>query len=172
MGDDFILLGKVTRAHGIRGEIKVYPYSDDPGNFRQYRVLYLAAGEDAPRRPFVNEQARIQGNQVLLRLEGCVSRNQAEELVGEQVWLRREDLPEPAEDEFYLHELEGKLVVTEEGDAVGEVTGIMVTGAHDILVVRDGSREHLLPLVSEFLVRIEADRVVLNLPPGLLEING
>ncbi len=169
--DDFVLLGKVTRAHGIRGEIKVYPYSGDPGNFKKYRTLYLSAGADTARRAFVCQGARIQGNQVLLRLEGCGDRDQAQRLVGREVWLRREDLPELDEDEFYLHELEGRLVVTNQGDEVGRVTGILATGAHDILVVRDGTREHLVPLVAEFLVRIEDDRVVLDLPPGLLEIN-
>ncbi len=169
--DDFVLLGKVTRAHGIRGEIKVFPYSGEPGNFRSYRTLYLSAGSGSARRAFACERARIQGNQALLKLEGCSSRDQAELLVGSEVWLHRDDLPPLEDDEYYLHELEGKLVVTGQGREIGRVTGIMATGAHDILVVREGAREHLLPLVPEFLVRIEEERVVLDLPPGLLEIN-
>ncbi len=169
---DFVLLGKVTRAHGIRGEIRIHPYSGEPENFRNYRTLYLSLEGSSGRRPFVSERARVQGRQALVRLKGCTSRDQAELLVGCEVWLRSEDLPTLDEDEYYLHEMQGRRAVTRQGDEIGVVTGIMATGAHEILVVRHGTREHLIPLVAEFLVRIEKERVVLDLPPGLLEING
>jgi len=166
-----VLLGRITKPHGIRGEVKVHPFSGRPENFLHYREILLGPEKREQRIPYRIEKARVQGRQVLLQLSGCDDRNRAESLVGWQVWLRREDLPAPGEDEFYLLELEGKRVVTTGGDELGQVTGVMETAAHDILLITGRSREYLVPVQKGFIVRIGDDEVVLDVPPGLLDIN-
>ncbi|GAB4338551.1 MAG: ribosome maturation factor RimM [Desulfobulbaceae bacterium] len=169
--DELVLLGKVTKPHGIRGEVKMYPYSGRPENFLQYREVLLGTEQDPQRIPYGIEKARVQGKQVLLKLEGCETRAQADSLAGMQVWLRKSDLPELNEDEFYLLELEGKRVVTTGGRQLGRVAAVLETAAHDILSIRDGRREYLVPVREGLVVRLGEDEVVLDVPPGLLDIN-
>ncbi len=172
MAADLVLLGRITKPHGIRGEIKVYPYSGLPENFLAYSRLVLRGGDGLLERSWNVEKARVQKRQVLLKLEGCDSRNEAETLVGREVWIQRADLPAIGEDEFYLHDLLGREVVARDGTVYGVVTGMLATGAHDIARVKQGGREYLVPLVPEFLVSVTEGRIVVDLPPGLLEING
>ena len=171
--DELVLLGKVSKAHGIRGEIKVYPYSGDPEQFvRSYRRLYLS--DDAKGVPTVYrvEKSRVQGGQVLLKLDGCTDRTTAETLKGYEVYAHADDLPELDEDEFYLHALQGKEVIDTSGTFLGTCSHFIDTGAHDLLVIKQAGEEYLIPTVSEFIVAVEENRVILDLPPGLLEING
>ena len=168
---DFILLGKVTKPHGIRGEVKVYPFSGQPENFLHYREVFFALREEGERIPYTVEKCRVQGNQVLLQLKGCSTRSEAEELVGRQVWLDSQDLPELEKDEYYWHDFVGKRVITEDGNELGKVTGILETGAHDILAVNDQNNEYLIPVIDTFLISYDDNEVVLKLPPGLLDIN-
>jgi len=168
---DLVLLGKVTKPHGIRGEVKVYPYSGEPENFLQYSRVLLAASEDAVPVPYKIERARVQKNIVLLQLENCVSRNDAETLVHSLLYVHEDELPEPAQDEFYLRDLEGRQMVTEQGQVIGRVSGILISGGQELALVTDGEHEYMIPLVPEFLVAIDENEVRVSLPPGLLEIN-
>ena len=168
---DLVLLGKVTRPHGIRGEVKVYPYSGEPENFLHYSRVLLAPEENSVPRPYTIERARVQKNSVLLQLKECLTRNQAEELVNFLLYLPEDELPEPEPGEFYLRELEGKQVVTEQGEILGTVDGILQRGVQDLARVTNGQKEYLIPLVPEFFVALDNTRVTVSLPPGLLDIN-
>ncbi len=168
---EYVLIGKVAKPHGIRGEIKVYPYSGRQDNFLGYKKIFLAAGEDEARIPYGVESSRIQGKLALLKLSGVTTRNAAELLVGRAVWLLRRDLPGLKKGEYYWNDLVGKRAVTDEGRELGQVKSVMATAAHDILTVTDRGHEYLIPLAGEILVRLDENEVVLNLPPGLLEIN-
>lgn len=167
---DFILLGKITKPHGIRGEVKIYPYSGQPENFPDYRKMYIGPSEEE-RVPYTIERARVQGKTVILKLDGCGDRSAAEHLVDHELWLERDDLPDLGDEEYYWADLEDKAVRTEDGLELGWVTGILDTGAHDILSVTGRGHEYLIPIREEFVVTIDDHEVVLRLPPGLLEIN-
>lgn len=167
---DFILLGKITKPHGIRGEVKIYPYSGQPENFLDYPKMYIGA-PDKEKVPYTIERARVQGNTVILKLDGCADRSTAELLADHEVWLERDDLPALSDDEYYWANLEGKTVRTDDGIELGRVTGVLDTGAHDILSVTGRGHEYLIPMREEFVVTIDDHEMVLMLPPGLLEIN-
>ena len=168
---EFVLLAKITKPHGIRGELKVYPFSGHPENFLKYQEILLGPEGSEERIPYKVNKARTQGKQVLMQLEGCTTRTDAEALVGMQIWLRQDELPELEHNEFYLFELEGKKVVTTKGLELGMVTGVLETAAHDILAITGKNEEYLIPVQKEFFVRIDEEEVVLDVPPGLLEIN-
>lgn len=169
--DDLVLLGKVTKPHGIRGEVKVYPYSGEPENFIQYSRVLLSSSNNADPVEYRIKRARVQKNLVLLQLEGCDNRNDAEALVQSQLYVHEDELPEPDKDEFYLRDLEGKQVVTEQGQLIGRVSAILSNAGQDLVQVTDGKNEYVIPLVPEFLVSIDENEVRVTLPPGLLEIN-
>lgn len=166
-----ILLGKITRPHGIRGEVKIHSYSGQPENFLGYREILVSSEDREERIPYSVEQSRVQGRLAVLRLAGCDSRTKAEALAGREVWLRRGDLPEPGEDEYYLADLEGREAISADGPRLGRITGILDTAAHPILIVTGGGREYLVPIHEGVVVRFDEEQVVLRLPPGLLEIN-
>jgi len=108
---------------------------------------------------------------VLLGIEGVADRNAAEALVGARVLVRRAELPAPAADEFYYHDLVGCRVETTDGRALGAITATFSTGLNDVWVVRDGAREHLIPVIADVVRAIDAPagRVVIDPLPGLLE---
>ncbi|HHD56415.1 MAG TPA: 16S rRNA processing protein RimM, partial [Desulfobulbaceae bacterium] len=171
--DDFILLGKVSKAHGIRGEVKIYPYSGHPEQFAAvYRRLYLAMDKESPPVLYEVEHSRVQGKQVLIKLANCLDRTAAEQLAGFLVYAQSQDLPKLSKEEFYLHELEGKELMDTAGNVLGFSSHIITAGAQDLLLVRHGDKEYMVPIVRDFIVAIEKERVVLDLPPGLMEING
>lgn len=169
--DDLVLLGKVTKPHGIRGEVKVYPYSGEPENFLRYSRVLISADENAELIGHTVSRARVQKNIVLMQLENCITRNDAEALVGSLLYVAEEDLPEPAESEFYLRDLEGRQMVVGDGQVIGTVTGIQFNAGQDLAEVSDGKNKYSIPLVPEFLISIDENEVRVSLPPGLLEIN-
>jgi len=171
--DEQIAVGRVVKAHGIRGEIKVYPFSGKPENFRPYRQLILAGlGQDQPR-VFAVEQSRPLGNLVLLQLAGLSGRDEAEALRGWEVCISKEMLPDLGPGDFYWHELEGLPVVTAEGGQLGRVSSLMRNKAHDILVITGAGGEYLIPAVSECVAGLAEDgkALLVTPPPGLLEMN-
>ena len=167
----FILLGTIIKAHGLRGEVKIRPETASPENFIRYRQIYLSPAENQAKTPRVNLQARVSGSSVILRLDECTTREEAESLIGYRLWLDQADLPPVGADEFYLCDLEGKTAMTPSGEPLGTIAGVLSTGGHNILVVRRDAAELLIPAVKAFVVEIAASHVVLDPPPGLLELN-
>lgn len=108
---------------------------------------------------------------LLVRFVGVDHRSAAEQLRGYEVWVRAKNLPPLGPNEFYYHELEGMEVVTLEGKLLGVVAEIMGVAGTDILVVRDGEREYLIPMVAQFVKAIDrcARRVCVEPIPGLLD---
>lgn len=182
--EDFLLVGKITKPHGIQGELKVFPYSGEPADFLLYKTVLLlpsdndGAGtlaekyEPSPEIEVVG--VRPQAKIVLVSLRGVKDRFSAEEIVGMEVWTRREYLPELGEDEFFWHDLEGLTVLTVTGMKIGVVEGLLDTGGHDLLVVKNEfGKEYLIPAKDEFLKEIdqEAGTIIISPPPGLLDLN-
>lgn len=174
---EFVLLGKVVKAHGIRGELKIRPFVESPENIRQYQRLYITLDEQPPQSsaiPWTNRHSRTSGKGVILQLAECTSREQAEALAGAAIWLPIADLPPLPEGEFYLHSLRGKtvcLVEAQGGEVLGKVQAIISSAGQDILVIRNDAEEFLVPAVRAFVTSIDETSLVLCLPPGLLDIN-
>jgi 16S rRNA processing protein RimM len=172
-GKDFILIGKIIKSHGLKGEVKVFPYSGSPENFQNYTDLVVADHESGVSRSLSVKQARVQGGNVILLFEGVTSRNEADTLAGREVWLARNDFPPLAPNEYYWFELEGMDVYTVDGRELGTVTSIFNNKAQDVLVVTDRQGEYLIP-VTEDVIRSMDDRrriLVISPMPGLLDLN-
>jgi len=174
MGGDkngLVLMGRISGAHGIKGELKIRPYSGDPQSLLGFSSLLLAVGENAEPKAWKVEQSRAHKSWTLVKLEGCSDRSSAEQLQRADVYIHEEDLPELEDGEFYLRDLEGKTVKTEGGQIVGVITGLLTGGVQDILQVENNDQQHLIPLVPEFVVSVNEDALIMTLPAGLLEIN-
>lgn len=163
----------MSKPHGIRGEIKVYPFSEDPESFKFYSSLVFVDPVEKYAREIKLSHSRSQGRMAVLTLSGVGSRNDAEDLVDCEVWASKDDLPELADDEFYWNDFEGMEVYTVKDIYLGNVSSLMSTGAHDILIVSGRGAEYLIPVRDEFIIEInKADgKIIVDPPEGLLEIN-
>ncbi|CAK8712141.1 MAG: 16S rRNA processing protein RimM [Candidatus Electronema aureum] len=170
--EELVLIGRVSGAHGLKGELKMRPYSGEPESLLSYSRLLLALGEPEST-PILHkiERSRAHKSWAVVKLEDCNSRTEAEKLLFASIYVYEDDLPELDEGEFYLRELEGRFVKTEEGQVIGKIIGLLSGGAQDILQIDNNGKEYLIPLVPEFIVEIEEDAVIMSLPLGLLEIN-
>lgn len=170
--EKYLLIGKVTRAHGLKGELKVVALSGQPENFLQYSRLALVA-EDGRMTTTLNlSKVRTQGKYVVLKLDTIDTKNEADLTAGMCVLVLREDLPELEDDEFYLHELIGVTVkLYDSNRVIGVIETFFNNGAQDIVVVRDDSSEYYIPLVDDIIVSQDDKQIIIDPPPGLLEIN-
>jgi 16S rRNA processing protein RimM len=162
-----VRIGKIVRAIGLEGFVGV---AGSEGALGELSSIALRRGDgEAERRTVV--EARPQGRVWAVRLEGVTDRDAAEALVGNEVLAERDDLGEAGEGRYYWADLEGLAVVTVAGEALGEVTDLLETGAVDVLVVKGaGGREVLIPLAPYVTVDRAARRVVVDPPEGLLEL--
>lgn len=160
-----IRIGRVVRALGLKGLLGVAGSEGSLGELG--RIALRAGGGDPVFRRVL--EARPQGRLWAVRVEGVLDRSAAESLVGAEVLALREDLGEAGEGQYYWADLEGLPVVTAAGEPLGKVTGLLVTGGVDVLVVTGERGERLVPLAPYVEVEREAGRIVVDPPEGLLE---
>jgi 16S rRNA processing protein RimM len=169
--DDLVEVGYVGAAYGIRGWIKVEPHANDASALLHARRWWLltppqaglVATAEASRAQAVCvrvAQSREHSGTVVAQATGVSDRNLAEALKGRRVWIRRADFPAPEENEFYWVDLIGCTVSNEQGELLGEVSGLIDNGAHQILQVAyalpDGKAgERLVPFVDAFLRTVD-----------------
>ena len=167
-----IALAQIVRSHGRRGEVKALLLTDQPDQLTSLARCYVWDRRNDARRQYRIEQCRLRGNAVILALEGVGSIEQAETLVGQLLSVPEEALSPLPQGRFYASQLRGSRVVTEEGLEVGELVGLEEAPGHDLWVVRDGAREHLIPAVAEIVRRVDlsARRITIRPPEGLLDL--
>lgn len=168
--DKYVLLGKITKAQGLRGEVKIFSFSGQPENFLGYQELVLISKTGIISSPLAVENLRIQGKTAIVKLASITNRNQAEEIEGRGVLFAKDLLPEPADDEYYWYRYEGKMVRDLNGRNIGRVESLFNNGAQDILVVKSGEEEILIPITNNIVVRETAEELIVDPPPGLLEL--
>ena len=175
--DSRLLVARIGKPHGLRGEVTVQTHTDDPEARFVPGVSYetqAAAGSGVPRSLTLSS-ARLHQQTWLLGFEEIPDRTGAESLRGTQLFIDAEAaVAQDEDDAWYEDELVGLAVVDPVGATLGEVTGLRTGAAQDQLVLRlaNGS-EALVPFVEAIVpeVDVEAGRVVVDAPPGLLELN-
>jgi 16S rRNA processing protein RimM len=170
--DQLVVIGEITRPHGLHGEVRVTPLTDDPERFTHLRECIVWNPTGDQREPRRVDAARRHGHGVVLALAGAGSVDDARALVGRLVAVAAADARPLPEGWFYPWQLEGCLVQTADGVEVGRVTGIERSAAHDLWAVSGAGREHLIPAVPEIVIEVDlaARRVVIQPPAGLLEL--
>lgn len=163
-------LGRIVNRHGIRGEVRVLPYNPDTTSFDGAPRLCLRAPDGSTTAMRVVSTRRHK-NFLLVCFEGVETADDAERLIGRTVCIERDRLPPPDPGRFYHVDLIGAAVLAEDGGAVGTVREVLATGSNDVLVVDGDGREHLIPLIADVVVRIDAParQIVIRPLPGLLD---
>lgn len=149
-----ILIGKITSAVGLKGEVKVYNYSDSADIYRTAGAVYT--GDDLRQVKSV----RTQKNMVILLLEGIDDRTAAEKMRGTEVFVTEDDLPELPEGQYYIRDLIGMDVVdSDSGELIGKVRDVIQNTAQDIFDVKSTEgKQVLIPKVPEFIIDIDREQ--------------
>lgn len=172
-GDDLVVIGEVTRPHGVRGAVRVTLQTDRPDRFDGLRECLLWDPASDARTPVRIRSAQRQGDGgVLLSLTGCESPEAARRLVGQLIALPRAQAVPAPPGHAYPWQLAGCRVELPDGRVVGLLERVEPSPAQDLWVVRGPEREHLVPAVPEIVVEVDLDakRVVIRPPEGLLDI--
>ena len=153
-----IVLGRIVAPFGVQGWLRIHAFGDDPEGWRRMPRLWLSADADAPLDNWkVHELKglRQHGDGLVAKLAGIDDRNAAEELGSCFIGAPREDLPAPQQDEYYWADLVGLEVVNVQEQSLGRVESLIETGANQVLVVKDGERERLLPFVAQVVKAVD-----------------
>jgi len=144
-----VILGRISGLFGVKGWVKVYSYTEPREAVLNYD-RWLLSGKDGWQDATVAEGQR-HGKTVIVRIDGYDDRDQAAGLIGTEIGIPRDELPETEGDQYYWSELEGLSVVDRDGTALGKVSHLLETGANDVMVVK-GDTERLIPFAMDKVV--------------------
>ncbi len=172
MADDLIVVARVARTRGLRGEVVADLYTDFPGRFEGLESV-IAIGPDGSRRSLQIEEHWFHGNRIVFKFAGYDSIDAAKDLAGYQLAIPASERIELPEDHFYDWELTGCRVESVDGKLIGQVSEVMRTGGVEVLVVAAvEGREILIPMAREICVEIDIEQRLIRVDPpeGLLEL--
>jgi len=157
-------VGRIVGLSGVRGAVKLESWTEPRMRIFDYQPWQLvkAPGGELEMQ---GVEGREQGKGIIATLPGIEDRDQAAEWIGSEVLVPREALPDPEPGHYYWCDLEGLEVVTTQGVPLGRVQHLFATGANDVMVVRGGGKEHLVPFVPETYV------VSVDLEGGRIEVD-
>ena len=168
--EQLLRVGVISSTHGVRGEVKVYPTTDDANRFKKLKKVVLDTG-----REYIDLEisgVKFFKNQVILKFKGIDNINDIEKYKGKDLLVHREDAVKLEENENYLADLINLKVVTDEGQVLGCLTEVMETGANDVYVVEtEDGKELLLPAIRDCILDVDLDEEVMtvHILPGLFD---
>ena len=166
-GDEYVVVGTISRPHGLKGEIRLRPDAGTESVLLDMERFFISGPEGPVElRP---SRLRLANRYVIVGFVGYRSKEEAEGLRAKTLYARCDDLPTLGEGEVYQFTQLGLEVVTEEGEKLGAIRRIVDSAAHPILEIETEEGEILLPAVAEFVLGEEDGRLVVRIPDGLLE---
>lgn len=168
--EDFLQVGIITSTHGLKGEVKVFPTTDDIQRFGEYRNVYLDLGEK--KLPMEIQGMRFFKNKAIVKFRGIDHINDVEQYKGRSLLITRDQAAPLKEGEYFISDLIGLTVKTDEGQELGTVKDVLQTGANDVYVVEaPGGKELLLPAIRECVLEIDPEQglITVHLMEGLLD---
>jgi len=169
--EELIPVGKIIDTHGIKGQLKVHSYSGNADSLGSARSVTLKS-PGGVLTEFALKGFKPNVGKFIISLAGHDDINQVLPLLGYEICLKRGQLPDLDEDEYYWSDLIGLSVVTEDGTLLGKIADIFETGSNDVYVVRGGEREHLIPAIADVIKEIDpaGGKVVIAPLDGLLDL--
>jgi len=165
--DDKIKIGVITAAVGIKGEVRVMPFTDTPERFRQVKFLEMDGKRVAV------QSGRVMKNMAVIKLQGVNTRNDAELLRSKELWIDRKDLWKVPANTYFVQDLEGCSVFLEDGSPLGKLTRVVPNPGNDLYeITKEDGKTFLLPAVKEFVkaVDVEKKSVTVHLIEGLEDL--
>ena len=162
MKQEHLLIGEITKPQGIRGEVKVRHYTDDPDRFYDLETVLIPDG--AAFREIAVTGARVNGDDVFLTLEGIADRNEAEKMRGLKLYVDRAHARELADDEVFIADIIGLPAFDTKGNPIGTLTEVLTPGGVDVFVFKTPKGTLMTPGLKDVLQEVNVDegRIVLN----------
>lgn len=168
--EQLLQVGAITSTHGVRGEVKVFPTTDDPKRFKRLKDVILDTGKE--QIPMEIESVKFFKQFVILKFKGFDNINDIERFKGKNLYVTRENAVRLRRDEYFIADLEGLTVLLEDGTEFGTLTEVIQTGANDVytIAMKNGG-EVLIPAIKECIlsVNIEEGKMTIHLMDGLLD---
>ncbi|MBC2714425.1 MAG: 16S rRNA processing protein RimM [Desulfobacteraceae bacterium] len=167
--DDTLLIGKIVGVHGMKGYLKVYSFDESMDLFDPGRRIRFKSSSGA-MNTFTVKDVQAYKNFLRVAFEEISDRTAAEALIGSEMLLKRSELPEPEEGSWYWCDLIGLAVYGIDGTYLGCVENLFETGSNDVLVVKRGEEEILIPVTASIVcdVDFKEQKINVDLPEGLL----
>lgn len=168
--NDLVTIGKISRHQGNKGEVRVIPLTDDPERFQFLKSLFLKREDTVLRKEI--QSLRYHKKFIILKLEGVEDIGQARELKDFYVQIPRTEMIPLKEDQYYIDDLLGDMVITSDGHNLGKVVEIVTTAGTDVFVVQGKEKEFMIPAAREIIIEIDevSGKIIINPIPGLLEL--
>ena len=168
--EEILQVGVISSTHGIRGEVKVFPTTDDPGRFKKLKHVILDTGKEQKNLEITGVKFFKQF--VILKFKGLDNINDIEKYKGKSLYVTRENAVRLKKDEYFIADLVDMQVFLEDGTPFGVLTDVMKTGANDVYCIQ--TQEHgevLIPAIGECIldVDVEGQKMTIHLMPGLVE---
>ena len=167
MKQAYLLLGEIVRPQGIRGEVKVRHYTDDPERFFERETVYRKNGESY--EAMVITGARVQKDDVYLTIQGVNDRNEAEKLRNVQLWVDRAHAVELSEDEVFIADILGARAFDTKGTELGTLKEVLTPGGVDVFVFKTPKGTLMVPALKDVLLEMNADEGKIILDENRLE---
>ena len=167
--DDFLRVGVISATHGIKGEVKVYPTTDDLNRFKALKQVFLDTGKEY--LDLEVEGVKFFKQMAILKFKGIDNINDIEKYKGRDLLVTRENAVKLEKDEYFIYDILGSEVVTDEGIKLGTLSEIMTTGANDVYIVKTNEgKEILLPSIRECILDVDvaAKKILVHVMPGLV----
>lgn len=168
--EDLYQVGAITQTHGIKGEVKVFPMTDDISRFKNMKDLILDTGKEQIKLDVVS--VRAQKNLVILKFKGYDDINQVEKYKGCGLFVTKDNRVKCDKDEYFIADLIDVTAVDEEERQLGKITDVITTGANDVYVVEDDyGREILFPAIKECILNVDLKNNIMkvHVMDGLLD---
>lgn len=171
MKDNFLQIGIITTTHGVRGEVKVFPTTDDNARFKQLKTVLVDTGKTQMELTIKN--VKFFKNLVILKFKEFDSINDVEKFRQAKLLVTRENAVELKENEYFIADLLDLQAVSDEGEELGVIADVLQTGANDVYVIRKpDTKDLLVPAIKDCIKNIDMEKGVMtiHLLPGLREI--
>ena len=168
--DNYLRVGVIASTHGIAGEVKVFPTTDDNQRFKKLKQVFLDTGKEYLELEV--ERVRFFKNMVIVKFKRINNINDIEKYKGKDLLVTRENAVPLEEDEYFIYDIMDAQVVDEDGKEIGTLVEVLATGANDVYVVKTPQgKEILMPVIDECILDIDFDNKVVTarIMPGLLD---
>lgn len=166
---DYFQVGAILKTHGIKGEVKVFPTTDNPKRFKKLKEVIVEPEKE--NIVLEIESVKFFKNLVIVKFKGIENINDVEKYVKKNIFVSRDNAVKCQKNEYFIADLIGIKVMTDENEIIGDIVDVMQTGANDVYVVKTDDKEVLIPAIKECIldVSLEERIMTIHIMKGLLD---